>query len=165
MEEKYIDLNIDKEPLIKKVSSDLVINITGESGAGKSYYTSKYKNDDNYIVIDTDVEYKNKGDLINDFDSCYMDILNKYKNQNKTLVIDSAQFRNIKDISLLQGEVIVMRTSINTCYKRCIDRYIANHPNLTEQELESYKLRKKGMYEWYHKLNEFIKRLEGINND
>lgn len=164
-DDQLIDLNIDKGPLIKKVSNDLVINITGESGAGKSYYTSKYKNDDNYIVIDTDVEYKNKGDLINDFDSCYIDILNKYKTQNKTLVIDSAQFRNIKDISLLQGEVIVMRTSINTCYKRCIDRYIANHPNLTEQELESYKLRKKGMYEWYHKLNDFIKRLEGIYND
>ena len=32
---------------------DNVINLTGESGSGKSYYSTKYKNDGNYIVIDT----------------------------------------------------------------------------------------------------------------
>lgn len=162
MKDIFIDLYEDKEPFIKRVSDDLVINVTGESGAGKSYYISKYLNDDNYIVIDTDIEYKNKGDLINDFDSCYIDILNKYKNQNKTLVIDSAQFGNIKDVSILKGEVMVLRTSIDKCFKRCIERYKLKNPNCSIKELEDYRLRKMGMYDWYHKLNEFIKRLEEL---
>lgn len=53
--ELLISINTDKEPYIKNITSDKVINITGESGSGKSYYTDKYHNDNNYIVIDTDL--------------------------------------------------------------------------------------------------------------
>ena len=47
----YISLYVDKDPYIKTLTKDKIINITGESGSGKSYYTNKYLNDDNYIVI------------------------------------------------------------------------------------------------------------------
>lgn len=51
---------IDKEPYIKVLTDDKVINITGESGSGKSYFSNKYINDDNYIIIDTDIVFSDK---------------------------------------------------------------------------------------------------------
>ena len=53
-EEMFIDLVIDKKPYIKNFTNDAVINLTGESGSGKSFYAQQYLNDSNYIVIDTD---------------------------------------------------------------------------------------------------------------
>ena len=43
-----ISMFVNKETYFKKISDDKVINITGESGSGKSSYTNKYLNDDNY---------------------------------------------------------------------------------------------------------------------
>lgn len=181
--DEFIKEDIDKEPLFIKLSDDSVINITGESGSGKSFYTNKYLNDNNYIVIDTDLIFSNKDvdnkyilelrnvfvgmdklELINNFDDCYFKIIKSFKDMNKTLVIDSAQFRNVKDINILVGEIIVLRTSIDKCYDRCIKRYIANNKNLTEDELQQYKKRKYNIYEWYHGLNDFISRLIDVNN-
>ena len=42
---------IDKDPYIKDLTNDKIINITGESGSGKSYFSDRYIKDDNYIVI------------------------------------------------------------------------------------------------------------------
>ena len=177
--ELLIELDIDKEPYIKKITDDKIINLTGESGSGKSYYTNKWKNDDNYIIIDTDIVFNNMesdnkesvelrkffkyktGDiLIDDFDYFYKETINYFKDTNKILVIDSAQYRNMKDLSLLKGQIIVMRTSINTCYKRCIDRYLSINKNATEEELKKYKDRKLGIYEWYKLLNEFLIKID-----
>ena len=36
-----IDESIDKEPYIKELTNDNVINVTGETGSGKSFYSSK----------------------------------------------------------------------------------------------------------------------------
>lgn len=172
---------IDKNPYIKYLTNDKVINITGESGSGKSYYSDKYINDDNYIVIDTDLIFgdrptnnkesleirklflsKSKESFITDFDNCYLEILNYFKNSNKTLVIDSAQYRNIKDCSILKGQIIVMRTSIETCYERVLNRWknITKHYN--NEEFEKYAERKKGMFDWYDSLNSFLKKIEDL---
>ena len=118
MNDLYIEIDKDKEPYYKKISDDKVINLTGESGSGKSYYSTKYINDDNYIVIDTDEVYgrfdKSKGanrkfgeylrskyDVLPDncgqFDLLLSEILEYFKDTDKILVIDSAQYRNIKD--------------------------------------------------------------------
>ena len=35
MNNLFIELNVDKEPYIKKLTVDNVINLTGESGSGK----------------------------------------------------------------------------------------------------------------------------------
>jgi len=53
-----------------------------------------------------------------------------------------------------------MRTSIDTCYKRCIDRYIKNNTNVSNEELNRYKERKKNIYNWYKSLNDFIMKVD-----
>ena len=179
--ELLISINTDKEPYIKELSKDKVINITGESGSGKSYFSNKFINNDNYIVIDTDLIFsnkstddryllelreifkdKNKNYLITNFDDFYKEILNYFKNTDKTIVMDSAQFRNIKDYSILKGKLIVMRTCIDTCYERCINRWKTLTKNYTNEELEKYSNKKLGMYTWYKSLNKFLQNIEDL---
>ena len=50
----FITINIDKDPYIKKLTNDKVINLTGQSGSGKSTYARNNFNSNKYIVIDTD---------------------------------------------------------------------------------------------------------------
>ena len=173
---------VDKEPYIKDITNDKVINLTGESGSGKSYYSKKYLNNDDFIVIDTDIIFgnrpsnnkesleirelfknKDKDSFITNFDECYKKILDYFKDTDKTIVIDSAQFRNIKDISILKGKVIVMRTSIEECYKRVLDRWknIMNN-NYNEDDFNKYANRKLGMFSWYKGLNEFLDKVDII---
>lgn len=176
-----ISINVDKEPYIKDITNDKIINITGESGSGKSYYTNKYINDDNYIVIDTDLIFNNRTTenkyilelrelfkdvkidyLITNFDELYLKVLDYFKGINKIIVIDSAQYRNIKDCSILKGKIIVMRTCINTCYNRCIERWKSQRTNYTKEELEKYSNKKLGMYSWYKTLNKFIEEVDKL---
>lgn len=178
----HISIDIDKEPYLKKISDDLVLNVTGESGSGKSTIILPYKSDSSNVVIDTDMvfgkalkdkdnldvynmfidKYGKLPNLINDFDKIYCDIVNYYKNSGRLLIIDSAQFRNIKDISLLRGEVLVLRTCINTCYFRCLERYEKNNKDATAEMKFSYQIKKKGMYTWYHSLNRFLDRVDSL---
>lgn len=170
---------IDKEPFIKQLTLDKVINITGESGSGKSYFSNKYKNDDNYIVIDTDVVFSDKTSdnnenielralfndkpkdyLFSNFEDFYNITLNYFKNRNKTLVIDSAQYRNIKNYTILKGKIIVMRTSVNTCYERVLNRWKNIKKEYTKEEFQKYDERKKDMFKWYHSLNTFLENID-----
>jgi len=181
--ELYISICIDKDPYIKKITEDKIINITGESGSGKSYYVNQFINDDSYIVIDTDEvfsryenatginrilgnyfrdKYTTLPDICEDFEFVYEEILNYFKDSEKTIIIDSAQFRNIKNISKIKGEIIIMRTCIDTCYNRCIDRFIKNNPNATEQEIQKYKDKKVKMYEWYKAINCLIENIDKL---
>ena len=52
--ELLIRENIDKEVYCKRLTKDKIINITGESGAGKSTYVANKFNTDNYVIVDTD---------------------------------------------------------------------------------------------------------------
>ena len=176
----YLRIFIDKEPFIKDLTDDKVINITGESGSGKSYFSDKYIKDDNYIVIDTDVVFSDKPSenkesielrkvfndkpkdyLFTNFDEFYLKTLDYFKDITKTIVIDSAQYRNIKDYSILKGQLIVMRTSIKTCYERTLNRWKSiMDNNYSEDEYVRYADRKKGMFNWYKGINKF---LENIN--
>lgn len=171
---------IDKEPYIKDLTNDKVINITGESGSGKSYFSNKYIKSDNYIVIDTDVVFSDKlpdnkesielrtifndmpkNYLFTNFDEFYLKVLDYFKDSNKTLVIDSAQYRNIKDYSILKGQLIVMRTSIETCYERTLNRWKTNNI-FNEEEYQKFAKKKKGIFEWYKSLNEFLKEVDKL---
>ena len=173
---------IDKDPYIKKLTNDKVINITGESGSGKSYFSDKYIKDNNYIVIDTDVVFsdrpsddketlelrnifsdKQKDYLITNFDDFYIKVLDYFKDSDKTIVIDSAQYINIKDSSILKGQAIVMRTSIETCYERVLNRWknIMKN-NYTEEEYQKYSEKKKGMFDWYNSLNRFLEEVDKL---
>ena len=172
---------VSKEPYIKEITNDKIINITGESGSGKSYYTNQYKDSDEYIIIDTDEifsrydrstgynrklgmyfreKYNQLPSLFEDFDLIYTEILNYFRGYSQTIVIDSAQYRNLSDVSLLTGKLIVMRTSIDICYQRCIERWKNQNKNYTKDELNKYIEKKKNMFQWYKGLNKFLEKLK-----
>lgn len=96
-----------------------------------------------------------------DFDLIYAEILDYCKKYDKTIVIDCAQFHCIKDINLLKGTLIVIRTSIDKCYERCIERYKLNY-NYTEEELIKYQEKKKSIYKWYKYSNELLEKIDKI---
>lgn len=55
-----IDLSIDKEPYVKELTKDKIINLTGQSGSGKSYYSKHAFNSDKFLVVDTDDIFSEK---------------------------------------------------------------------------------------------------------
>ena len=177
-----ISLYIDKEPYIKEITNDKVINLTGQSGSGKSTYAQENFSSNEYIIIDTDEifsdnrfnkatginkelgkffrkKYKELPNCGNDFDLIYKEILVYTKKFNKTIVIDCAQFHCVKDIGILKGKLIVIRTCIDTCYERTIERYKKLY-HYTTEDLENYKERKKGIYKWYKYSNKFIENVD-----
>ena len=188
MSEVSITLDIDKEPYIKRLTDDKIINLTGQSGSGKTTYAKEHFNSDEYLLIDTDDIFsenrfknatginKELGEYFrskynplpncgDNFDLIYQEIINYCQKYNKTIVIDCAQFHCIKDISLLKGTLIVIRTCINTCYQRTIERYKTINPNYTEEELNKYKERKKSLFVWYQYTNEFLDKIYSLGKE
>ena len=180
-----INLFIDKEPYIKELSNDNIINLTGQTGSGKTTYALEHFSGDKYLVIDTDdifsdnrfensvginkelgkyfrKKYENLPNCGDDFDLIYKEILDYCSKYDKTIVIDCAQFHCIKDINLLKGKIIIIRTSINNCYNRTIDRYKSINKDYTQEELDNYKKRKKSIYVWYKYTNKFIEKIDKI---
>jgi len=185
-----ISINVSKDIYEKNITDDKIINIIGESGSGKSTYSEIYLKDENYIIIDTDEIYgrqtnnknciefakflnqkygENLPDKCENFNVIYKRILDYYKDTNKYLVIDSAQFRNLRskeDLELLKGKMIILRTCVNECYKRVVERWKKTKQKVnngySEEELEKYKNRKLGMYKWYKSLNFFIENIDKI---
>ena len=178
---------VDKEPYIKDLTNDKVINLTGQSGSGKTTYAKKHFNSSEYLIVDTDEilsehrfenstginkelgkyfrsKYKELPYCGDDFDLIYTEILKYCKKYDKTIVIDSAQFHCIKDINLLKGKIIIIRTSIDTCYNRTISRFKDNNPNYTDEELEKYMEKKKAIFKWYKFSNEFIEKIDKIGS-
>ena len=49
-----ISLYVDKEPYIKDLTNDKIINLTGQSGSGKSTYANEHFNSNEYLIVDTD---------------------------------------------------------------------------------------------------------------
>ena len=182
-----INLYIDKEPYIKELTEDKIINLTGQSGSGKSTYANEHFNSDEYLIVDTDEilsdsrylkttginkelgdyfrnKYKELPNCGDNFDLIYSEILDYCKKYDKTIVIDCAQFHCIKDINLLKGKIIIIRTCIDTCYNRTISRFKGNNPNYTDEELEKYMERKKSIFKWYKFSNEFIEKIDKISS-
>jgi len=181
-----INLYIDKEPYIKNITDDNVINLTGQSGSGKTTYANKYFDSDEYLIVDTDDifsdirfrkssgvnkelgeyfrnKYKLLPNLSTKFDLIYNDILEYCEKYNKIVVIDCAQFHCIKDINILKGKLIVIITCIDNCYNRTIERYKTINKNYSEDELSKYKERKKTIYEWYKYSNIFLEKIDRLN--
>ena len=180
-----INLFINKDPYKKRLTNDKIVNLTGQSGAGKSTYAMNRFNSKDYLVVDTDdifsdikfehsvginrelgEYFRNKyqvlPDCFNNFDLIYQEIINYCQKYDKTIVIDCTQFHCIKDISLLKGEIIIIRTCINDCYNRTIERYKKIVPNYTEDELKKYQERKKKIFDLYKFSNKFIQRINDL---
>ncbi len=180
-----ISLYVDKETYIKELTNEKIINLTGQSGSGKSTYVKEHFNSNDYLIIDTDEifsdtrfektiginkelgmyfrnKYKKALNCGDDFDLIYTEILDYCKEYDKTIVIDCAQFHCIKDISLLRGKLIVIRTCIDTCYNRTIDRFKSNNSNYTKEELDKYMEKKKAIYKWYKYTNSFIEKIDSF---
>lgn len=104
---------------------------------------------------------KPKDYLFSNFEDFYNTTLDYFKDRNKTVVFDSAQYRNIKDYSVLKGNLIVMRTSIETCYERTLNRWKSKN-KYNEEEYQKFANRKIGMFEWYHSLNRFLESINQI---
>ncbi len=178
-----ISLYIDKEPYIKEITDDKIINLTGQTGSGKTTYAKEHFNSNEYLIVDTDEIFSEnrfkKTEGINkelgryfrkkskvlpncgyDFDLIYKEIINYAKKYNKIIVIDCAQFHSIKDIGNLKGKLIVLRTCIDNCYERTVERYKKLNPKYTEKELEEYKEKKKAVYKWYKYTNNFIENID-----
>ena len=51
-----------------------------------------------------------------------------------------------------------VRTCIDNCYNRAIERFKANN-DYTEDELNKYMERKKAVYSWYKYTNEFLEKI------
>lgn len=177
-----ISVATDKNPFIKKLTNDKVINVIGESGSGKSYFCKRWKNDDSYIIIDTDHVFtstieatkeekkirakliekygENLPDLLKNIDKYYEDIINFFEDDEKTIVIDCAVLKYISSFDKLKGTVIVLRTSVITCYNRCLKRYDERYPDATVEEKQKYAEYKKQIFTWYKNLNNFIIKLD-----
>lgn len=184
-----LDIEVDRAKDIyeKVLTNDKVINITGSSGSGKSTYVSKYFNGDEYIVVDTDEifvehrflestginkmlgeyfrgKYSTMPTLETDFDLIYKEILEYFKDSSKTIVIDCEQFKYCQDFSILKGNVIVIRTGVDTCYERCLLRYKKTHDeksvSYTKEEFDAYAEKKKRIYLWRNGLNIFIRKID-----
>ena len=182
MEKELINISINRDPLTIKLTDDNVINVSGQSGSGKTTYIKEHYDNKVYLIIDTDDIFSEKRfakatginrelgemfrekyevlpDLGENFDLIYNEILDYCHLFNKIVIIDCAQFHCVKDINILKGELIIIRTSINTCYERCLKRYISNNRGYTEEELNAYKEKKKSIYKWYKQTNDFIRKL------
>ena len=180
-----INLFIDKEPYIKEITGDRVINITGQSGSGKTTYVNNHFDSDDYLLVDTDdifsdsrfensmginrelgEYFREKYNILpncgDDFDLIYSSIIDYCKKYNKIIVIDCAQFHCIKNINLLKGELIVLRTCIDNCYNRTIERFKQINNNYTKEELDNYKKKKKAIYKWYKYSNEFLENIDKV---
>lgn len=180
-----ISLYVEKTPYIKEITSDKIINLTGQSGSGKSTYAKHHFNNEEYVIIDTDEVFSEKRflesrginkelgelfrskyevlpNLADDFDLIYREILDYCKDLDKTIVIDCAQFHCVKDINILKGKIIIIRTDIDTCYNRAIERWKISNKTYTQEELEKYSERKKAIFKWYKGSNEFIRKINNI---
>ena len=180
-----IDLYENKDPLIIDISDDKVINITGETGSGKSTYVKNNFNNDNYEIIETDVLFNDNAKVdplltkirrqifqkysdehypggynlrinFNHFDNVLKIIMNNIKNTDKIVVIDSGQFRHLKKYELLKGKLIIIRTSITEAISRAIKRFDMLYPNATEFEKEEHRMKKYTAYELHKKFNTLI---------
>ncbi len=123
-------------------------NVTGINKELRNYFRNKCK------------KLPNCGD---NFDLIYSEILDYCKKYDKTIVIDCAQFHCIKDISLLKGTLIVIRTSIKKCYERTIERFKTINPNYTEAELSQFREKKKAIYKWYKYTNKFLEQIDEMS--
>ena len=193
MENEHMDMIIDKEPFIKQLTDDNIINLTGEGGSGKTTYAEEHFGEGD-IVIDYDeiiapterikpieleirnmliekygkelFAYKNIEDLKKNFTIIYQEILNHFSNTDKRLILDGTQIRFIEDIKMIKGTIIALRPSIKTCLERSVMRYKKKHPDKSDEEIRKYYEHRSRIFEKLTPLlNELIDNVNKLELD
>lgn len=188
-----IDAFEDKNPIYCKLTNDLVLNITGEGGSGKTTYSRQYRDNPEYIVIDYDIvllgnaskmdfefylrkkieekygesifKSNDYHEAIRNFTIIYEEIINILQNTGKKIVLDGTQLRFIDDVKKIKGELIVLRPSVETCIQRSVNRKQMDHPELSDKELKEYeKRRRETLYRLNPLLNKLINNIAEITN-
>ena len=133
----------DQEDYTKVLTDDEIINVIGTTGSGKTTLSSKYIDNDDYIVVNCDRLFElpsnekedkelksikkilnDKYDKLNindDFTNSYNDIVEYILSKNKKGIIEGNALRNINP-TLLKGKVIIKRTASYKCFKRAVKR-------------------------------------------
>lgn len=180
-----LSLFIDKKDIEKNLTKDPIINIIGLKGSGKTTLSSKYINDNKYLVISTDRLYsmptdeKDTKDLElvrkqlldkykeipnnESFIDCYNDIVDYAIKSNKILIIEGNALNNIS-INQLKGKLIIKRTAVTKCFIRSIKRDYNNtyFMNLEkEQHPRIYKLTR--LYKLAKRRSKIFKEKDIIN--
>ena len=177
----FLNKLIDKEPYIKYFTDDKVINITGRSGSGKTYTCKNNYNNEQYIVIDTDLifnhyetdnlecielreVFKNESReiLTKDFDRVYLKILDTFKDRGKIIVIDSACFINMKDYSILKECFIALRTSVYNSYINVLERWKNNNKDFGIDEYINYVKKKQYLLNSSSCFDLFLERINKL---
>ena len=83
-------------------------------------------------------------------------IINSKDKINKCLVIDSGQYRHLKNYNLLKGKLIIIRTSVSESINRACIRFSNRYKNATSDEILNHKIKKYTAYELYKKFNTLI---------
>lgn len=81
---------------------------------------------------------------------------NVLKNEDKTVILDGTQIRFISDPSMIKGEFVALRPSLQTCVSQSVNRYIENNPTATPEQIESYSKKRSDIL---HKLNPMMNEL------
>ena len=92
----------------------------------------------------------------NHFDDVLRIIMKNKKGLNKTLIIDSGQFRHLTKYELLKGKLIIIRTSVKESINRACKRFLINKPDATKKEIEEHQIKKYTAYELHKKFNTLI---------
>ncbi len=180
MKEYKIHLLWDKKDYKRKITSDVIFNITGEKGSGKSYFGNMMDESNRCIVIHLDsifikdgikkhdtsyeirkiLEKKYGEELDPDkyFESNYYnDIVEYVKNKNKKAYIEGIQLADVKDISILKGRVVIKRTGVLKSFLRTIRRDYHNEYFMNEEIKRHGKFKAK-----FVRLRKVIKRRKKI---
>ena len=159
----------DQDDYIMDVTNDNIINVIGTKGSGKTTYSLKYIDDDDYIVINCDRLFElpcnekedkelanirkmlnNKYGKLNineDFTNCYKDIVKYILNKNKKGLIEGNIIQDINPKNL-KGKIVIKRTSAYKSYKRAVKRDYQN---------EYFMNLEKGKHKYLYKLTRFYK--------
>lgn len=184
--ESKINLFLDKNDYILKITDDEIINVTGSVGSGKSTYGINYHDNKDYIVIDFDSigsdndpktltddiielrKYLSKyyKDLRMDEMNYYDSIIKFIKSKNKKGIIVGGHITHVSNLSKLKGTIIVKRTARIKCSYRAIIRDIKNpvykkNKSFYEKiKRDIYCLRRVKLIKKQAYIEKFIDRLE-----
>ena len=101
------------------------------------------------------------------FTTMYLEIVNylSSKSKNKTIVLDGSQLRFIKDASIIKGEFVALRPSIQTCISQSVTRFIRNNPEASAAQIEEYTQKRSNiLHQLAPMMNDLLLKVDQLPN-